>query len=88
MRFIVCYDIADDKKRLKVSKLLKAHGIRTQKSLFEVECDEKTILSVLEEVEQVIDPIDKFFIYPVDNKNIKKIIRLGVAQYSGVENIV
>jgi len=88
MRFIVCYDITDDKKRLKISKLLKAHGIRTQKSLFEVECDERIIISLLEEVEQVIDPIDKFFIYPVDNKNVKNIIRLGIAQYSGIENIV
>ncbi len=78
MRFIICYDISDDKKRNKISKLLKAYGIRTQLSLFEVEADKETIINLLNEVEKEIDEIDKFFIYPVDNE--KKIIRMGIAR--------
>ncbi|WP_457642552.1 CRISPR-associated endonuclease Cas2 [Persephonella sp.] len=88
MRFIVCYDVSDNKKRNKLSKLLKAYGIRTQRSLFEVECDENVVKSLLKEVEQVIDPIDKFFIYPVERRNIKKIKRLGLAQQGDLLNFI
>ncbi|MBK3332638.1 CRISPR-associated endonuclease Cas2 [Persephonella atlantica] len=86
MRFIICYDISDDKKRNKVSKLLKAYGIRTQLSLFEVEADKETIINLLNEVEKEIDEIDKFFIYPVDNE--KKIIRMGIAKNGALTFVI
>ena len=78
MRFIVCYDISDDKKRNKVSKKLKAYGIRTQYSIFEVEADKERILNLLAEIDLILDEIDKFFIYPVKDAN--KIKRMGKAQ--------
>jgi len=86
LRFIICYDISDDKKRNKVSKLLKAYGIRTQLSLFEVEADKETIINLLNEVEKEIDEIDKFFIYPVDNE--KKIIRMGIAKNGALTFVI
>lgn len=36
---VVCYDIADDRRRLKVSKLLENYGRRVQKSIFECRLD-------------------------------------------------
>ncbi|WP_456399859.1 CRISPR-associated endonuclease Cas2, partial [Persephonella sp.] len=77
MRYIVCYDISDNKNRLKVAKMLKGFGVRTQKSVFEMECDEYTAKVILIAAEAIIDPIDKFFLYPVDKHNEKNIIRLG-----------
>ena len=78
MRFIVCYDVSDDRKRNKLSKKLKAFGIRTQYSLFEVEATKQTILKLLTEVETVLDEVDKFFVYPIENE--RNIIRMGVAE--------
>ncbi len=78
MRFIVCYDVSDDMKRSKLARKLKAFGIRTQYSLFEIETDNRTILKLLAEVETILDEIDKFFVYPVENA--KNIIRMGVAE--------
>jgi len=72
MRFIVCYDVSDDRKRSKLARKLKAFGIRTQYSLFEIETDIRTISKLLAEVET------KFFVYPVENR--KSIIRMGVAE--------
>ena len=86
MRFIICYDISDDKKRTKVSKILKAHGIRTQYSVFEVVTDKKTIFNLLKDIESEIDEIDKFFIYPVDNE--KKIIRMGIAKNGALTFVI
>ncbi len=34
-RFVVCYDIADDKRRQRVSQILDAYGDRIQGSVFE-----------------------------------------------------
>jgi len=35
MRYVVAYDIGDDKVRLKVAQLLQAYGERVQESVFE-----------------------------------------------------
>ncbi len=36
MHLFVCFDIADDKRRPKVTRLLNAHGSGIQKSVFEL----------------------------------------------------
>lgn len=41
MLFCICYDIANDRRRRKVEKVLKQHGVRVQESVFEVLLDEK-----------------------------------------------
>ncbi len=88
MRFIVCYDVSDNKKRNKLSKLLKAFGIRTQYSVFEIETSKATILKLIDEVEQIIDEIDKFFVYTVDESKIKNLVRIGVAEDGKITEIL
>ena len=36
MRYIVCYDVSDDKRRRKISELLDGYGDRIQDSVFEL----------------------------------------------------
>ncbi|WP_457621965.1 CRISPR-associated endonuclease Cas2 [Persephonella sp.] len=88
MRFIVCYDISDNRKRQKVAKLLKGFGIRTQFSVFEVDCSRSVIEAILIAVDSIIDPIDKFFVYPVDDKNLKKIKRIGAVASGDLINYI
>ncbi|NPA51791.1 MAG: CRISPR-associated endonuclease Cas2 [Aquificae bacterium] len=88
MRFIICYDVSDDKRRNKLSKLLKAFGIRTQFSVFEVEAPKEVILKLLEEAEEILDEIDKIFAYPIDDKNIKNIQRLGLSTQTDLVNYI
>ena len=40
---LVIYDITDDKKRLKIAKILKSYGYRIQKSAFECNVNEKIL---------------------------------------------
>jgi len=35
MRYVITYDIGDDKVRLRVAQVLQAHGVRVQESVFE-----------------------------------------------------
>jgi len=88
MRFIICYDVSDDKKRNKLSKKLKAYGIRTQYSVFEVEAEKHIILKLLEEVDSILDPVDKFFVYYIDNQKVKELTRMGIAETGEILHII
>ena len=55
MYFVICYDIADDKRRRNVEKLMSAFGHRVQESVFEAELDEKRYLQLRTLVGKVMD---------------------------------
>lgn len=55
MFVVVSYDIVDDKKRLRVAKLLKSYGERVQKSVFECRLDDRLYLKMKREIEKIID---------------------------------
>ena len=88
-RFVVIYDVCvkDDSqyekrlsaiRRAKIMRILYEFGIRTQLSVFEVELNEKEHELVIRKAGKVLRrETDKFFIYPIDEKSYKSIIRLG-----------
>lgn len=41
MLYVIAYDIPEDKRRGKISKLLQGYGVRVQKSVFEADLDER-----------------------------------------------
>jgi len=52
---LICYDIADDRRRLKVARLLEAHGARVQESVFEAHLTSRQLRSLLEKVVPQLD---------------------------------
>jgi CRISPR-associated protein Cas2 len=48
MLYLVCFDISDDKIRNRVGNYLEAFGNRVQKSVFEVELDDRKALAYLQ----------------------------------------
>jgi CRISPR-associated protein Cas2 len=55
MFVVVAYDIVDDRKRLRVAKLMKQYGVRVQKSVFECILDDRRYLKMKAEIEKLID---------------------------------
>ena len=55
MFIVVSYDIVDDKKRLRIAKLMKNYGERVQKSVFECNLDERRLLKMKQDIEKIID---------------------------------
>ncbi|GBC63137.1 CRISPR-associated endonuclease Cas2 [Desulfonema ishimotonii] len=56
MFFLVCFDISDDKKRYRAVKVLKAYGVRVQKSVFECpNLTEHRFVRMKEQLDAVID---------------------------------
>jgi len=55
MFVMISYDVVDDKKRLKLMKLLKDYGSRVQKSVFECNLSPKTYGQIKAGVEEIIN---------------------------------
>ncbi|SNR63114.1 CRISPR-associated endonuclease Cas2 [Desulfurobacterium atlanticum] len=86
--YIIIYDILSDdvrgwvslanRRRAKISRILLEYGMRTQKSVFELEITSKKEFSrMIKRLEKTMNKHDKVYIYPIDSKNKKKIKRLG-----------
>ena len=53
-KHLVSYDIIEDKRRNKVSKLLKDYGIRVQYSVFEIFVDQKKLVTIANRLEKLL----------------------------------
>ena len=51
MKYIVCYDISNDKRRTKLSDILEGFGVRVNYSVFEIELSEAKRETLLNEIE-------------------------------------
>ncbi len=73
MRFVVCYDVSDNSKRMKVMKRLKNRGFHAQLSFFEVETERADPLLV--EVKELLESTDRFAVVRLSKRG--KIRRIG-----------
>lgn len=55
MQYVVCYDIADDRRRDRMAALLKDYGRRLQESVFVVALDEELVAKMKERVQQAMN---------------------------------
>lgn len=55
MLFVICYDIANDRRRRRVDKVLSGYGYRVQESVFEAELDERRFLEARRKLAKEID---------------------------------
>lgn len=79
MFYIISYDIADDKTRLKLFKLLKDYGTHVQYSVFEIELTQKQFKKMLSEIEKVKirKTCDSIIIYSLNKICLKNKIMFG-----------
>ena len=78
MIYLICYDIVENRTRLKVSKLLDALGFRVQKSVFECKLTEFQCRHLQEKIRRLIDlKVDQVRFYPLNGFSEKKIVVLG-----------
>ncbi len=86
MEYVVSYDISDDKKRLKISKILDDYGTRVQGSVFELAgLKQKTWLECLKRIEKIeLDENESVRIYAICGSCVSGISVLG----DGVDSMV
>lgn len=54
-RFVVCYDVTDDRRRRKIAKILDSYGDRVQESVFEMVLEEEAMEECRSRIENQID---------------------------------
>jgi CRISPR-associated protein Cas2 len=79
MRYVVTYDIADDRRREDVATLLSGYGPRVQLSVFECEFrTRRETGSVRGKLRDLIDPVqDQVRLYPLDDRAARQIAVIG-----------
>ena len=77
MFWLFCYDICDNRVRQKVSKYLSQHGMRIQKSVFGIDCDEIKIMKILNTIDAICKHNGILSIYPLYDGSLDKILYLG-----------
>lgn len=58
MRFVVCYDIAEDRRRVKVSEALLNFGQRIQESVFLADLETERYEVMLERLKALLNPVE------------------------------
>lgn len=56
MNMIVAYDIADERRLVKIARIVSDYGVRVQKSIFEVTADHGILEEMKARVEGIIVP--------------------------------
>jgi CRISPR-associated protein Cas2 len=85
MDLILAYDVdttsPEGQRRLRrIARLCEGHGIRVQKSVFEIVADEAGLLRLLDRADRIIDPkLDSIRVYRLPAKGFDAVITLGTA---------
>ena len=80
MRYVVAYDIANDKRRKKLSDLLEGYGVRVNYSVFELELTKTQKERLLYEIElqKLLDvKVDSLRFYHICANCISKSFEIG-----------
>jgi len=60
---LVIYDISDDRRRLRLAKLLSAFGYRVQESAFEAVLPKRHLVRLMDKLDKYAEPGDNIRIY-------------------------
>jgi len=77
MKYVVCFDIVNDKKRKKIGEYLEEFGIRVQRSVFEIEISKVKLKNLLKILSEIIEKEDSIRFYQMQSDTINRSIFLG-----------
>jgi CRISPR-associated protein Cas2 len=80
--YIAAYDIADDRQREKVAKVLHHYGIRIQRSIFIVDLEPQDLDELPAELGKLLGESDLLDIVPIAESNQRPHLRWNVNRES------
>ncbi|MCM1047124.1 MAG: CRISPR-associated endonuclease Cas2 [Clostridiales bacterium] len=83
---LIIYDIIDNKKRLKLSKLLLGYGFRIQKSAFEAVITKKKYKELLERLPSYTSSEDSIRVYKIIGKG--QVVSFGKTTENETEDVI
>ena len=80
MRYVVCYDIADNARRKRVADILDAHGGRVQESVFEIAASAQLFQTCLEKIQRCLNlKEDRLAVYSLCSSCDRNAIYIGAS---------
>lgn len=77
-KFAFCFDITDDRRRVKICRVLLEYGIRTQMSFFEGELKETDLKKMVSAVKHYMATgKDVFYVFPLQDGDRFSVKRAG-----------
>ena len=76
-RCVIAYDIADDRRRTKLARLLLNLGERVQHSVFEAELSPREVEELLRRASKYVQEDESLCIYPLCGACVPRVQRLG-----------
>ena len=81
MKYVVAFDISNNRKRNAVVKACRQWGFRVQKSVFEIFMDSSKVDDFSEKLLKLINPdCDTIRLYPLDKDNDENIVIIGIGK--------
>lgn len=89
MKYIIAYDIQNDKKRRKVSKILEENGVRLQFSVFECKLNKKELKELKTKIDNIISSkSDSVLIFNLCETCENKSINIGASYIERIISII
>jgi len=80
--YLVCYDIADEKRLRRIARLMEDFGVRVLYSVFECRLGWEEFQAMREAIEEILDPLeDKVCYYPLCERCIRSVVHLGYGKH-------
>ena len=84
---LISYDVTDDTRRTRIHDLLRNHGVRVQKSVFECILPEKKLQELQERLSRMIHPtVDSIRFYRMCRRCLTSVEVLGVGTEPDMDN--
>ena len=81
-KFILCYDIPEDRQRSRLARLCERYGVRVQYSVFEFRLAETDYVAFRGELERGgwLDGKHALLIYPLHDDDLENVERFGTVR--------
>lgn len=77
MKYLITYDIKDNKRRTLIAEQLHGFGRRIQYSVFECFLDEQNLKFLVKRIEEIVEDEDSVRIYPIYKIKDFEVIQIG-----------
>ena len=84
--WLILYDICDPKRLRKIEKITSQYGIRVQKSVFESDVSEDTVINCHMKLKKMTKDNDYIVIIPLCEKDWQKSEKYGTISLNSCEN--
>jgi CRISPR-associated protein Cas2 len=85
MRYVIAYDISDDRPRVRLANYLLDYGDRVQGSVFEADLSTEDVQEILAYAEKLLSAGDSLLLYPLCRACRSRIQLLGPPPCTEVE---